>query len=229
MLKHRSNAACRHIPLLIVAVVLAILPDAQAQSVSYSNTLTVFSGPGTTYLSLSKFDSSLGTLSGVELKINFSRVGGSFLVTNSSGSVDVTSATMNASIFGFGIPSWTAYGFNLVSTPGLPYSGVAADSAQTFTVTTANVWSNEIANVDSLFWSDHEAPGGGTVNFPIFSTSEVTISDTNFASANPAGISLETEMVVTYTFVPEPSTYALLLMSGILSAFCVKRRLNQQR
>lgn len=197
---------------------------AQGQSISYTNSVTVFDGPGTTYLSLAKFDSSLGTLTGVELKINYSSVGGSFLVTNSSGSVTVTSATMNASIFAFGGSSWSTNDFSLTSVPTLPYSAIPAGTNQQFDVQQAYIWTNEFQNISDTFWSEYEAPGGGTVNLPVFNNSEVFLSDTTTAAANPGGISLQTEMTITYTFVPEPSTYALLLLAGVASLAVARRR-----
>jgi hypothetical protein len=215
-----------HFVLPVIALVLASfgLGTARGQSISYTNSVTVFDGPGTTYLSLSKFDSGLGTLTGVELKLNYSRVGGSFLVTNSSGSVTVTSATMNASVFPFGAPSWSTNNFNLTSVPALPYSGIPAGSNQQFDVQEAYIWTNEIQNIDATFWSEYEAPGGGTLSLPVVNNSEVFLSDTNIATANPVGISLQTEMTITYTFVPEPSTYALLLLAGVASLAIAKRR-----
>jgi hypothetical protein len=211
-------------PILALVIANFGVCAAQGQSVSYTNSVTVFDGPGTTYLSLAKFDSSLGTLTGVELKINYSRVGGSFLVTNSSGSVTVTSATMNASIFAFGGSSWSTNDFSLTSIPALPYSAIPAGTSQQFDVQQADIWTNELQNISDTFWSEYEAPGGGTVNLPVFNNSEVFLSDTTTAAANPGGISLQTEMTITYTFVPEPSTYALLLLAGVASLAVAKRR-----
>jgi len=215
-----------HFVLPVIALVLASFGPgtARGQSISYTNSVTVFDGPGTTYLSLSKFDSDLGTLTGVELKLNYGRVGGSFLVTNSSGSVTVSSATMNASIFAFGGSSWSTNDFSLTSVPALPYSAIPAGSNQQFDVQEAYIWTNEFQNISDTFWSEYEAPGGGTLNLPVFNNSEVFLSDTNSAAANPGGISLQTEMTITYTFVPEPSTYALLLLAGVASLAIAKRR-----
>lgn len=223
-MRSAKRIVCSLLAAILVMATLAVHPAAQAQSISYTNSVTVFEGPGTTYLTLGKFDSGLGTLAGVELKINFSGVGGSFTVTNTSGTVAVTSAVMNASIFGFGIASWTTNDFNLASIPALPFSGIAEGSQQIFAVTAGNIWTNEIQNVSSTFWSDYEAPGGGTVSFPVFNNSEVFLTASDVATADSGGISLETEMVVTYTFVPEPSTYALLLAGGAVSLWALRRR-----
>lgn len=212
--------------LLVLAFIASSAASASAQSVSFTNSVTAYDSTNSWNIPLSRFDTNLGTLTGVEVKVNFSQTGGTFSVTNTSGELTTDAAFMNALIQGsstnLGFTSLSTNFFSLTSTnPVMPFD-VPVGTTTVATVVSENIWTNVIQTIDPSFWSAYL--GGGTVDFQVFSDSEVFITAA-IGSPDPSNIALQTSMTVTYSFVPEPSTYALLTLAGVgLAGYVIRRR-----
>lgn len=198
------------------------------QEVSYTNVATGLSSTNFTSLALTRFSADLGTLTGVEVRVNFSRAGGTFSVTNTLGSVTALFANIDATIQG----GSGSLGFASLSVDNVPLA--AADPAFPFsvpegetvvsTVVPENLWFNQVQSIDPAFWGTYTGPG--TVDFHVFNSSEVFVEAGGLSIPDPSNISLETSMTVTYYFVPEPSVAVLLVLSGVCAATVSARRVR---
>lgn len=214
---------------LLIAFLAAgtFAPGHAQSSLTYTNTVTVYDTATFSNLSLTKFDTTLGTLTGVEVRVNFAQTGGTFSVTNTSGDVLALFATMDATIGGSTNLGFTALSTNfflLDSAPALPLD-VPAGTSQLFSVTAATIWTNQVQNIDPSFWSAYSSLGGGSIDFQVYNNSEVFIDASGIAAPDSSDIQLQTSMTVTYSFVPEPSTFALLAVASLgLAGYAIRRR-----
>lgn len=223
---------------LSVALALAVgTLAAHAQitpsTLSYTNSATAGGNNTFVDLALNKFDTGLGTLTGVVVTVNFARLGGSFTVSTPAeatevatvlddpaplGRVTVRQSTNNA--LGFTQLGQTPVA--IATTPGLPFEVPAPNGLQQFAVTTTNVWTDQSQNIASGFWSAYQSAGGvGSVIFQVRNSPDISISG-GFYSLNSLAFTAEANMIVTYTYesgptpVPEPGTWAVgaLLFGG---------------
>jgi len=218
------------LPLLALCVI-AVVPigKVSAATLSYTNTSTASGLNNFTNLNLSKFDSDLGTLTGVQVTVISATFGGSFIIGSPALDQDYEGAAGRLTIrggtnaLGFTTIGETLY--NVTTTPA-PIVTIPGGATNNFIVDQLVAISNSVSSISNSFWAAYEQSGGGTISFESKNRPDITISGGDFF-LNATAFTLETKMSVTYSFtpVPEPSTIALLALSGLgAAAFAVRRR-----
>lgn len=225
--------------LLLLAAAAGFTNHATANggsSVSFTN--NAIAGGNNTFvnLALGKFDTGLGTLTGVVVTINFTQISGSFEVSTPADSftdAEVDSADARVTVrqslvnsLGYTQTGQTAFG--VATTPGLPFI-VGAPSLQTFNVTSSDVFVGLSQSIDSGFWSAYQSAGGiGSVVFQVRNNPDINVSGGVF-TLNASAFTAAANMSVAYNYnpaeaIPEPGTWAvgLLLASG--AAYTMWRR-----
>ncbi len=201
---------------------------ARADTVTYSSTFGSSGSPLTipvnSSVTLTKFDSSLGTLTGVQLQL-------------------VTNATVSATIYNFGSgpanysnvigkTTETATGPNGTTTTNTimvgPYSGVAAAFPPGVVAGTDSGTDSQSTAVLPVNWGAYQGVGGGSFNVLLSGTTSASGTADQPAAYGATGTAYGT-VNVTYTFtaVPEPSSLALIglgLAGGMVSLYRRKVR-----
>lgn len=212
---------------LLTTSLLAAAAAASAATVSYNNTVTTNSTWAD--INLQKFNSNLGTLTGVTVEINYADVGGSFLLST-AGQFVFDSAESNVTIKG----AVNALGFNQVSS-GLfavntnPGAGTTVTgTSQTFLVDTTSALSPSSQSIAAGFFSAYQSAGGtGNVVFQVRNNPLISVTGNGY-TLDSSLFTVTTKMIVTYTYtpsaVPEPSTYGIGLGGLALAGAMVRRR-----
>ena len=223
------------------SVALCLLGSAWGQvtnSISFTNSATSIENTTET-LSLSKFNSSLGTLTGVTVTVNFVSIGGSFSVTTTSASpTEVFSASSalrirQSATNTIGFTQLGTTSFTIGTAPALEFE-VPGNSTQVFTLTPTNVFVAQAQNISSNFWSAYSSAGGsGVVDFE-FRNSPTAPSSGGSFSQSLLNFSATANMTVTYTYtsaepIPEPSTVAAGAFLTVLAAASYWRRRRSAR
>ncbi len=201
-----------------------------SQTVSYSNTLTVNGTNTYSDLTLSQFNTNLGTLIGVTLTVNEFSIGGTFDATavNGPGVLNYfgTSAFLRQKVtnsLGFTTLSVTeSTDDNLVITPGVG-AALTQDVTQQFSITEYIIAQNAVTNVASGFWSAYE--GTGSIYLQLKNNPGITMTapTAQFSGTNATAFA-DVTVTYTYTPVPEPSTYGLMLGGLALAGAALRRR-----
>lgn len=204
-------------------LLLAVATSAYASSsVSFTNSATALGNNDFVNLALGKFDTGLGTLTGVVVTVNFTTIGGSFTVStpgNSATPADIAAADARITIrdattntLGFTQLGQTA--FAMTTTPSMPFVVPAPNGSETLGVTTTNVFVGNFQNISSGFWSAYQSVGGvGSVVFQVRNSPDINISG-GIYGLNALAFTATADMTVTYNYtagptpVPEPGTWA---------------------
>jgi len=202
----------------------ALVSASPAANLSYTNVTTAATNAVPVSLNLPKFNTGLGTLTGVVVTVNFLSLDGSFTVRavagttatlNFVGAITTLSNAPNNNL-GFGLYSNQT---TVLTTPGLS-TVTTGPATNTFTLTPTNVLFNVSETIANTFWSAYQTNGSGDVFFTFQQTPiiQVTGGPGSFGY-NSTLFEGHTEMTVAYTYdpsvaVPEPST----LISGALVA-----------
>ncbi len=215
-----------------ISILAAGVASAQVTSLTQNVTHNVIEeGEGTTTFTFNQFDSSLGSLTAVDLIIQSSTLQGSFTVFKNS---IRTFSTLSAELF---IPDVVGYGSGFYSTT--PYSFARTPSG-TFAVnnttqlvsvngTTQSLISNTPVTLSINSGDFSTYIGSSTLSF----NPSVIISANSGASftLNGANLLSPTTLTLRYTYndpsaVPEPGQVAasLLLLGGIGGYVFIKRR-----
>ncbi len=208
---------------LVVSAVIA--SSALAASVSYTN--TVAAGSSYTDIALNKFDSNLGTLTGVVVTVNFATLQGSFTVSN----LDPTQVYVDSYDSKFSVRQkasntlgYTAQNNITLSSvgtsPDWATTPIAASGSQTFSISAGqNIPAIASQSIGAGFFSAYTAAGGaGTVIFEARDTQSITTTGATYTVDSSLASAL-TRLSVTYTYdagpspVPEPST---VMAGGLL-------------
>lgn len=221
--------------LLIVAFAAVVSASAHAlpNSVSFTNSATA-NGLNTYFdLALNKFDAQLGTLTGVEITVQSVVLGGSFRVgapdpaleqeyEDAAARITIRQAATNA----LGFTQLGETSFDVTTTPA-PIVVIPGGTTNTFSVGSLVAITNIFESIDSSFWSAYTDPvGSGDVVFQVKNRPDITIAGGNFF-LDATDFTAQTTMSVTYHFVPEPSTWALLSLSAAgAGIFFARRRLR---
>lgn len=226
--------------LLAIAGLIATTaaPFAAPSSIAFTNSATAAGNNTYVNLALNKFDTGLGTLTGVVVTVNFTTIGGSFTVTtpgDSATPADVNSADARVTIRqattnSLGFTQLGQSTFAVGTSPSLdPFSVPAPNGSQVFGITSTNVFVNNGQNISSTFWGAYQSAGGlGSIVFQVRNNPDVNVSGGVFG-LNALSFTASPDMTVTYNYtastaVPEPGTWAVgaLLLGG--AAFTMWRR-----
>jgi len=194
-----------------------------------STTQKVGSAPLT--FNVDQFDSSLGTLTGVNVFVTSSLLG-SADVTNAATTGTTTVSGFNSTFFADSDDANLGYGGmklsylgNVVTTPDWHTASMAAGVLQKFTLAAGQNFSIAPVNVDSGNFSYYV--GSGTVSFKAWASTVVTLTGSQII-LDTVDSGADTWFGVTYTYdevsaIPEPSS--VLFSGGLLcSALFIRRR-----
>ena len=202
---------------------------ASANTVSYSSTQLIQSS----FLdfNLGQFDTSLGTLTGVAVTVDFATLQGAFTVHNN----DVTLSTLTDYQSLFSIKGSTnALGYTTqsnvtidpVSTTPDWATNIAGLSSQTFTINGGQDFTSYLAhqtvNIAPGYFSAYE--GSGSVTFQARDVQSITTTGSSYTlDSGSAGATTQLTVTYTYSPVPEPSTFILFSL-GVLALVMIYRR-----
>lgn len=212
-------------------------------TISYTNSsLAPVSGLTFTNISLNKFDTSLGTLTGVVVQMDFATASGEIEATLLSGVATVTGVNTvmtfrqaSTNSLGFGTNFFTN---SLSVTPALP-TALELDDPVRFALSTSpsNLSINFSTNINNTFWSAYSSvDGSGVVTFQFRNTAglQVTEGDT-IPNIDRSAFQNVGRMIVTYSYttgpepIPEPSTVAAGAFLTLMAAATYWRRRRSAR
>ena len=203
---------------------------------AFAATTTVYSttqkvGSTSLTFNVDQFDSSLGTLTGVNVFVTSSLLG-SADVTNSAPDGTTTVSGFESTFYAGSDDANLGYGSvkssyldNVVTTPDWHTAVMATGVLQTFTLGAGQNFSIAPVNVDSGNFSYYI--GSGTVSFKARDTTLVSLNGSQII-LNTVDSGANTQFGVTYTYdevsaIPEPSS--VLFSGGLLcSALFIRRR-----
>lgn len=206
---------------------LVIAASSHAAILSYTNTATAGGNNTPFNLTLSKFNTGLGTLTGVTVTVSFSDLSGSFdISTPTATSVDFLSAAADTILIQgtnntLGFTGYTN-STTVTTTPGTNTT-IPGNSTTNFAVTPVNVLTNLSQLISNTFWSAYQTAGSGNIVFSLIQDPDISVSGGSFNVDSTAFIA-NSQMVVTYDYdpsvaVPEPATAvagALVIAVGLV-------------
>jgi len=210
-------------PLLLTLASLQI-----ASAASYTNYSSIaVAGASYSGYNVAQFDTSLGTLTGVQVTVPISELQGSVLVTNPTVST-VSVNNFDSTYYVYGSSGSLGYtgqvvgiGFTGVATsPDWNTTTIAGSGSQPFTIVAGQVYPVSSETITSTYFSAYQ--GSGHVTFEIKNNFSVTTTGASYTvDTSAAGANSQVAVTYTYTAVPEPSA-ALLGALGLLGL--VRRR-----
>ena len=225
--------------ILALALAAGICTSSQADTIfqTVSHTFNN-SSPDPTSFYFAKFNSSLGTLNGVNFSIVSSVDSGTFYVQNgTSGSELVKTPKDYLTVVDNQTPgddplaaNYNGSNITLVTTPATGSAGftLASSATQTFTLTSKSLIGTGPIDRDlTAFLAAYT--GAGLVSFSADISPTVTITG-GAATFDMLGVNNTTEMTMTYDYtatspVPEPSTLVVQLLVGVgVGLFVIRRR-----
>ena len=175
-----------------------------------------------------KFNSSLGTLTGVQVSVIQSELTGSVNVTNNAllnASVDVFNTTFSArqkstNTLGYSTTSGTIA--DVVTTADWNVTTISPAQTITFTANSGQSYTIASQSISGAFFAAYSAVGGtGTVDFQARSIPTITTSGGSY-TVDSSALATTTQFAVTYTYTAVPETSSAML--GGLGALALLRR-----
>lgn len=229
MKTNRLRSATMQLLLLTVAAATAA-----ADTVSFSDTKSV--GAAYADFTLGKFNTGLGTLTAVEIKVDFSTLAGSFTVTSMSASpvtvtaFDVAFRVRESASNAIGYTLTNATLFDAATSPDWNTTAVSANSSQVYTIIGGQSYTINAQNIDAGFFSAYQSAGGvGSVIMQGRNTPTIAAAGGTY-SVDPTSTVANTKMTVTYTYtaVPEPATTGLLAVAAGGAMLLAARRRSKR-
>ena len=221
---------------LLITLAFAVALGAEARAVgplvSYLSQTNSFIVNPVSTLDWNKFDSNLGTLTGISFSVN-AVISGSFTVTNTDPvtSLQVTDSDSRLRFqfsTGTGSPGsvFNEYIFPIPTSPSSDSTGstVGASSSQVFAINAGT----QYADLTRNFFSSSQSyfTGSGTVSSAVQQFLRITSTGENY-SLNSTDTKSSGTAVLTYIYqVPEPSAASLLIfgLGGLVAMRCVRRK-----
>jgi hypothetical protein len=211
----------------------ALISASPAATLSYTNTANAATNSVPVNLNLPKFNTGLGTLTGVVVTVNFLSLDGSFTV-NAAAS---TTATLNfvGAITTLSNASNNNLGFSLysnqtvvITTPG-SNTTTTGPATNLYTITPTNVVLNASQTISNTFWSAYQTNGSGDVSFTFIQQPFITVTGGPGAFGYDSTLfEGDAEMTVSYNYdasaVPEPSTVAAGALVAVVGTVGLVRR-----
>ena len=210
----------------ILLTACALTGLASAATTVTENSTTQFTQGTWLNFDVNKFDSTLGTLTGVVVTVSNGNLQGSPVVTNTTtGTVTISACTDGLTVTGtagLGYAEDSKYKSNVLTTDSWDSVSIAASSAKTLAINAGQTMAIAAQIIDPSFFSAYQSSGGaGQVTFKAQNVFSITTSGASYeVNASDVGVNTHFSVAYTYDVVPEPST----LLLGSLGALTLLRR-----
>ena len=208
-------------------VAVALVSSSHAATLSYTNQITVSGNNTPLDLTLSKFNTGLGTLTGVTVMVTFLALQGQFTVTATTASpvtfadAEGTTTLVQGTNNSLGFTGYTNT-TSVTTTPGTN-TFIAGNTFTSFAVTPEVVLQFQVQSISNTFWSAYQTAGSGNIVFSLTKNPDINVSGGTF-SVDSTSFVASSQMTVTYDYdpsvaVPEPATAvagALVVAVGLV-------------
>lgn len=207
--------------------VVALAASSHAATLSYTNSV-IAAGNGTPFeFTLSKFNTGLGTLTGVTVTVDFLVLDGDFDVSSTTATAVTLSSASGLTRLVQGTNNslgFTGY-TNTTGVTTTPSVGtvIPGNSSSNFAVTPEFVLNLASQSISNTFWSAYQTAGSGNIVFSLTKDPIISVTGGTY-SVNSTNFTAQAQMFVTYDYdpsvaVPEPSTAiagALVVAVGLV-------------
>ena len=227
--------------LLIIAALLLVAGTLQADIVTYTN-MSAMANDADTTIGLSKFDTALGTLTGIYIEYKTLVSGVSVAVDNDSAEVQTGTARVQNLVSHFSVansvmnPSFTdavklgdlqisqsqAFVLQATGTDPLGFTPTGGSDYAIWTPGTLTAVSG--GDLSSFVFTQYQGAGSfnATIHSIFSTTATFSGTDGYFQGNTPRG-AFEGKVIYTYSPIPEPATASMMaLVAGI--GFLLRRR-----
>lgn len=218
---------------VVIGLALVGMAQAAPSTLTQNSTQNVTISP--TSFTFNQFNSSLGTLTAVDLILNASVPGGSITATDQTGGnmqlIDFDSRFRLPQNLTLGISAYAGSFVSINTSPDWTSTIIPANSSQVFTILGGQslIGSPVTQSISNAKFNEYT--GSGTVTVSSFITNAITATAATF-SVDSTNYFSATNMTLRYTYtaspspVPEPGQVAasLLLLGGIGGYIFIRRR-----
>jgi len=177
---------------------------------------------------VNKFNSDLGTLTGVVVNVTSSNLLGSPIVNNTTtGVVNLSACTdifaVNGTSSGLGYADDNKTRLNVGTTDPWALATIQPNSSKTFAINAGQSTVINAQTIDPSYFSAYQTSGGaGSVTFQAQNIFSITTTGTSYeVNASDVGVNTQFSVAYTYTPIPEPSA---ILLGGLGALTLLQRR-----